>query len=110
MNNTIDEIISNFSSLEEVKRIKELEPLIDSNKDIKLKLDELLKIQKELIHARYYKLEEKEELEVKYNTKRNELIVLPFLEEYLELLDYINERLINFKSVVEKSINEDINL
>ena len=110
MSNTIDEIISNFSSLDEVKRIKELEPLIDNNEEVKQKLDELLSIQKELINSRYYKLSTREELENKYNQKKNEIIELPFLDEYLELLDFMNERLINFKSIVEKSINKDINL
>ena len=110
MSNTIDEIISNFSSLDEVKRIKELEPLIDNNEEVKQKLDELLSIQKELINSRYYKLSTREELENKYNQKKNEIIELPFLDEYLELLDFMDERLINFKSIVEKSINKDINL
>lgn len=109
MKNNLSYIKEYFNSLEEVKRIHELEPLIDNNKEIKEKLDELLDLQHRLVHSKYYKESNRDELEELYNQKKNELINLPFLEEYLELLDIVDEMLKNYSYKISQSIEKDIN-
>jgi len=51
---TKDEIIKYFNDLEEVKRIKELEPYIKNNEEINNKFNELKDIQKQMINSKEF--------------------------------------------------------
>ena len=107
--NNLDEIKEYFNSLEEVKRIKELEPLIDKNENVRKSLDEVLDLQHKLVYAKVHKDLNYESLFKKYNQKKEELISLPFLEEYLELLSIVEEILKNYSYEISLKINKDIN-
>ena len=107
---TKDEIIKYFSELPEVKRIKELEPYIDSNNLIKSKLNEMKDIQKHMINAKeYHQNNQYLAYEVEYNKIKDEIIDLPFVAEYLELLDIINNELTNITTDISKELDKLIN-
>ena len=107
---TKDEIIKYFSELPEVKRIKELEPYIDSNKLINSKLNEMKDIQKHMINAKeYHQNNQYLVYEVEYNKIKDEIIDLPFVAEYLELLDIINNELTNITTDISKELDKLIN-
>ncbi len=107
--NKINEIINELSNTPEAKRIKELEPLIDKNEDIKLLLDKLLSKEKELVDARYYQKDNEKELKKEYESLKEELLNMPFMEEYLELLDYFEILLNNMSKYINDEISKEIN-
>lgn len=106
----IDNIKKEFLDLPEVKRIKELEPYIDSNKEIKNTFEELKTVQRKMVIA-----EETNDMEGFkhynniYNNVRERLLDLPFVEEYLELVEMVDDYLKEFTSAVEGEINRIIN-
>lgn len=107
---TKDEIIKYFSELPEVKRIKELEPYIDSNKLINSKLNEMKDIQKHMINAKeYHQNNQYLVYEEEYIKIKNKIIDLPFVAEYLELLDIINNELANITTDISKELDKIIN-
>ncbi len=107
--NKIDEIIKELSNLPEAKRIKELEPLINNNEDIKLLLDNILNKEKELVDARYYHKDNEKKLKEEYDSMKEELLNMPFMEEYLELLDYFEILLNNMSKYINDEISKEIN-
>ena len=107
---TKEEIIIYFNNLEEVKRIKELEPYIDSSPVIKNKLDEMKDIQKHMINAKeYHQKNQYLVYEEEYNKIKEEIIDLPFVAEYLELLDIVNNELSNLTEEISYELDKLIN-
>ena len=108
--NSLDAIKAYFMDLPEVKRIKELEPYIDNNKEIKAKFKELKEIQKQMVNSKEYnQFNQLKALKVDYELKRKELLNLPFVEEYLELLDIVDNMLVTLADGIENNINKKIN-
>ena len=108
--NSKDKIINYFNELPEVKRLKELEPYIKTNEEINSKFDELKQIQKNMVASREFNQENQYmELQIKYNKLKKELFDLPFVEEYLELVDYVHKMLDNLASEINYLIDKDIN-
>ncbi len=109
--NKIEEIKKYFLELPEVKRVKELEHYIDNNKEINNKLLEIKKIKKKMVNAKEFNQPNMyKEYEIEYNKLHDELFDLPFVEEYLELLDIINNMLQEFTSSIEAKLNNIINI
>lgn len=108
--NSKDKLIEYFNNLEEVKRIKELEGYIDNNKDIKNKFNELKNLQKKLVNAKEYNQINQYNVYLNdYNNLKKELLDLPFVEEYLELLDCVNNMLNYLTKSIEIDIDKKIN-
>ena len=104
---TKDKIIDYFNSLPEVKRLKELEPYIKNNPEIINKFTELKNIQKKMVASKefnQYNAYKKE-----YEFKKEELYNLPFVEEYLELVDNVNQLLNNLSEEINYLIDKEIN-
>lgn len=108
--NSLEAIKAYFNSLPEVIRIKELEPYIDNNKEIKAKFLELKKIQKQMVNSKEFNQLNQLNIQRKaYEAKRRELLDLPFVEEYLELLDIVDNMLLTLASEIENKIDKRIN-
>ena len=96
--------------LPEVKRIKELEAFIDNNDDIKALFDKLKAVQKQMVCAREFNQPKQFQIyKSEYDTIYNELLDKPFVEEYLELLEIVDNKLSLFTFSVENEINKIIN-
>lgn len=107
---TKKEIIDYFNNLEEVKRIKELEPYIKNDQTINKKFKELKSIQKHMVAAKEFdQINQYNVYKKQYDDIKKELFDLPFVEEYLELVDYVNQILNNLISNVNNLIEKDIN-
>ena len=105
-----EKIIQYFNDLEEVKRLKELEPYIKSNNEINKKFDELKDIQKKMVVSKEFELTNQYIIYQKeYNKTKEELLDLPFVDEYLELVDYVNQMLDNLANEINYLIDKDIN-
>lgn len=107
---TKEDIIEYFNDLEETKRLKELEGYIENNKKINQTLEELKALQRKMIVTKQSnKFNEFKLLEREYENKKEEFLSLPFVEEYIELREIIDNELKSFKEIVEENINNIIN-
>lgn len=110
MNSRNTQIIEYFNGLEEVKRIKELENYIDNNDLINSCFKELKLKQKQLINAKEYNQPNQYKIYLdEYNEIKSKLFDLPFVEEYFELLEYVNSLLNQLTSEIEFKLNKFIN-
>lgn len=108
--NRIEELKNYFINLDEVKRLKELEPYIKNNKEINGKFNLLLEKQKQIVNAKEFKqINQLKIYEEEYKKIKEDLYNLPFVEEYLELVELINNKLEELKFYLEKKLDEAIN-
>ena len=108
--NNIDELKNYINNLEETKRYKELEKYIDNNEKIKLKIAELKEKQKQLVNAKEFnQLKQAKIYEDEYNKIKEELFNMPFVEEYVELVEIINEKLDLIANEIENKLDKIIN-
>lgn len=110
MSNRITEIKKEFLLLPEVIRIQELEKYIDNSGAINNKLNELKEKQKQMVNAKEYNQLNQYKIYLdEYNKLKTELLDLPFVEEYLELLEIVNEKLTGLTNEIEYKLNKVIN-
>ncbi len=108
--NSTDKLIESINDLPEVKRLKELDNYINNNKAINDKLNEMRAIQKKMVNAKEFdQMNQYIEYKKEYDGIIKELYDLPFVEEYMELLDYVNNILGNIKDRIESEIDNKIN-
>ena len=106
----IDKLKDYFNDLEETKRLKELENYINNNEKIKKAFEALLEKQKQLINAKEFKQEKQAKIyEDEYNKLKEELYDMPFVEEYIELVEILNSKLEIVTSELENKLDKVIN-
>lgn len=106
MNDLKQEILS----LPEVKRIQELENYIDHNKELNQKLDDLKMLQQKMVNAKeYHQAKQYAEYKKQYNFLYEKILDFPFVEEYLELLEEVNQTLLNITNFIQNKINHYLN-
>lgn len=107
----IERIKEEFLNLPEVKRLKELEGYIDSNPVIKNLFTELKAVQKKVIQYQESGEQNSYKLTLNdYNSLKNRLFDLPFVEEYLDLSENVDKKLENLCFEIEKELNNKINI
>ena len=90
-----------------VQRIRELENYIDHNEVLNDKLLRLKNKQKQMVNAKeYHQPLQYKTYKKEYDEIYQELLDLPFVEEYLELLDEANQILLNITNYIEEKINK----
>ncbi|MBQ3253760.1 MAG: YlbF family regulator [Acholeplasmatales bacterium] len=108
--NSFNKIKDYFLDLPEVKRIKELENYIDNNKDINESFNKIKDIQKQLVNSKEFnQMNQYSILLNEYEKEKDRLINLPFVEEYLELLEIVNNMLLNLTEEISNKLNKEIN-
>ena len=107
--NSTDKIIDYLNSLEEVKRFKELDNYITRNKAINDKIVELNVIKKKMVNSKEFnQINQYSVYKKEYDSIYNEIINMPFVEEYLELKEYVINLLNDIKTDIEDRIEEII--
>ena len=105
MSNRIDEIKNELLGMPEVIRFKELEGYINKNERINTLFSQVKEKQKQMINAKEFNQHNQYNIYNKeYNDLLNELYNLPFVEEYLELVDIINQKLGSLSFLIEKEL------
>lgn len=93
------EINKKFISLIEkepfIIRYKELNKLINNNKTIKEKYNKLIELQKKML-----KYKDKT-IETEYENLKMEILEIPFMEEYFDLVNEIEAFLQEVKNIIE---------
>ena len=106
----MDKLIEYFNSLPEVKRLKELEEYISKNKEIENKFNEIKELQKKMVNANEFnQFNQLKVYKNEYENKKKELSDIPFLDEYIELLEIINEKLTYLSNEIEYRLDKEIN-
>lgn len=103
--NSVDKIIDYLNNLEEIKRLHELEHYVDNNQKIKSKLNELNDIKKKMVNSKEFnQINQYKIYKAEYDNLYKELCDLPFVEEYIELVEYANNLLSEIKDTIESKI------
>ncbi len=90
----IDKLKDYFNNSEEVKRFKELEKYIENNENLKNKIDSYHLKQKQYVNAKEFNQENQAKIyEDELAKMKEEILDIPFVDEYLELVDIINQKL-----------------
>ena len=107
MNN---KLLGYFNNIPEVIRLKELKNYIESNEKIINKFDEIKNVQKQIVNAREFnQINQLKVYEDEYKRLNQELLDIPFVEEYLELMNYVDQMIKSFVKEVEYQIDKKIN-
>lgn len=106
----MDKLQSLLTSLNENKniiRFKELELAIKTNETLNNQYKELIIVQKKVVNNEHYNLKN-QDLKTEYINKLNELKMNPIIDEYLELIDLINEDILMITSIIEDEISNPL--
>ncbi len=91
-----------INELESVRRLKTLEKYIDSNIELKNKIENLLLLQKQMINCKQLELVNAyNDYKEQYSNLKESILLIPFVEEYLELLDENHLMLKNIFKIIE---------
>ena len=98
-----------FLNTELVKRIHSLEKYIDNNDNLNSKLKELKNLQKKMVNAKEFnQMNQYKAYKEEYDNLYNEVLEFPFVEEYLELLEEANNKLLDICYIIENKINKEL--
>lgn len=106
--NNLKELIVALNNDESIKRYKELEYIIDHDKNLKKEYELLKELQKKLVRAentKNAKLSDiRSEYDVQYEIVKNHVL----LEEYIDLLESINNDVQMIQNIISDEINMDV--
>lgn len=106
---SIEEMKQFLLELPEVKRIHELEHYIDTNEDIQITFEEMKSKQKQFVTAKEFKQVKQAQIyKEEYENIKLKLFDLPFVEEYFELLEYLNVMFKNIALEIQDKLNKII--
>ncbi|TNF09298.1 MAG: hypothetical protein EP317_01070 [Bacillota bacterium] len=95
---------------EQIKRYKTIEKLINDNKEIKGKMNQLKSIQKQLVNAKHIQKEEAvKQFQVRYDELLSEIENYPLMSEYMALQGDINDMIQAIQDIIEDGIEKDMN-
>ena len=92
---------------DQIIRYKQLEKIIDQNDNLKKDYDNLLNLQKLMVQKEAKKSPDYPESKINYETQKNKIMSNYILEEYLDLIELINNDLQMIKNIIETEINID---
>jgi len=93
---------------EDIQRYKRIEKVINNNKQLKAKVNQLKAVQKQLINAKQIeKTQAIIEFEKRYNELLNEIESYPLMSDYMALQGDINEMLQQVQMIIEEGIEKD---
>lgn len=105
----MNELKKAFLETPEIKRLKELEFVLDSNPQLNEKILALKDKQKQMVNAKeYHQLKQYNVYSSEYDQIYQEILDFPFVEEYLDLLEIVNNELLNITNIIEKKINKKL--
>lgn len=104
----LSELITLLKSDEEIIRFQELEKIIDQNKSIRDDFTLLLDLQKDMVQKEFKNASTLPLAKEKYEKQRTKIMSYPLMEEYLDLLETINNDLQLIKSIIEQEISSKL--
>jgi cell fate (sporulation/competence/biofilm development) regulator YmcA (YheA/YmcA/DUF963 family) len=105
----VNKLKEEFLNTELVKRIHSLEKVIDSNIELNNKLDTLKELQKKMVNSKEFnQINQYKVYKNEYDKLYEEVLEFPFVEEYLDLLEEANNKLLDICYIIENKINNEL--
>lgn len=105
--NKLDNLLEELRQSEVIKRFKELEKYIDQEKNMQEDYQQLLKLQKQMVQDETAKSKNLVISRKAYEIQREKLSSNLIIEEYLDLLDEINQDLQTIQEILNVEIKKD---
>ena len=103
------ELIDLIKDNETIQRYKKIEVVINKDKKLKAKINQLKTVQKQLINAKEInKVKAIEKFQSEYDVLLEEIETYPLMTEYLDLQEEINQMLKDVLKIIEDKINKEI--
>lgn len=107
----LNNLIEAINELDEVKKYKRLEKIIDQSDDNNVKLKKIFSLQKQIINSKHYDLHNNySNLLNEYNFLKKELEEDVLVSLFLDSLDEVNDILEIITSTITNIINEKIEI
>jgi cell fate (sporulation/competence/biofilm development) regulator YmcA (YheA/YmcA/DUF963 family) len=106
--NSLEKLIDAIKNNNDVKRFKELEAIIDQDQDLNKEYKDLLNLQKLMVNDEAKQSSRLPQSKANYEAKLQELMSHILMEEYLDLLEVVNNDLQMIQSIITNEINMDI--
>ncbi|CCV64294.1 Biofilm formation family protein, YmcA [Alteracholeplasma palmae J233] len=106
-----DNFITMLKDDPKLKEYHRLEAIINQNKQLKSKLNQLKSIQKQMINAEKIEKENAlKKIKNEYDNLLEEILEYPLMTTYLDLQNYFNEILKQTTEIIENSINSSLKI
>lgn len=105
--NKLDNLTKELNNSEVVKRFKELEKIIDQDKKLQDGYQLLLKLQKQMVQDQTLHSKNAIISKKAYEEQRDLLTGNLIIEEYLDLLEEINEDIQTIQEIINNEIKRD---
>lgn len=105
----IDELIDLISKQSEITRFNEIVKAMEQNELINDKITQLRKYQQKMVIYEAKGNQVPEEAQKHYDELYNELLEIPLYNEYMLLLEEINNLYQDIINIIEQELNKDIN-
>ncbi len=105
----LTDLIKSIGELPLIKRLHELEIVIDKNVELKDTFKELKEMQKRYVNSKHYGLINEALLDKKkIEELKNNIEDTPLLNEYMDLLEEAYSMLLSIKKIIEGELNNHI--
>jgi cell fate (sporulation/competence/biofilm development) regulator YmcA (YheA/YmcA/DUF963 family) len=103
-----EKLIQMIETDEEIQRYKRIESLINDNKEISHKFNELKRVQKQLVNAKHIgKQEAILTFQAQYDAIYEAIEAYPLMSDYLALQSDINEMIQTIVSIIEEGLEKE---
>ena len=111
MNNSLNNLIDEITSTEEVRKFKKLEKLILEKEEIKIKLDRLREVEKQAVNAKEFGLDNAYNMYMsEYNeivdSFKNDVLFQMYLDAKREVEDILELVTKTIENEISKKVNE----
>ncbi len=107
--NSLDKLFTYFDNDQNIKRLHALEKAFDSDTEISKLINLKQEYSKQMINAKYLRLTNTyNDYREKYDQVNKKLMDYPFLDEYMDLLNYYNNLLKDIINYIETNVNKKI--
>jgi cell fate (sporulation/competence/biofilm development) regulator YmcA (YheA/YmcA/DUF963 family) len=105
-----EKLIEMIKNNETIKRYQAIEKVLNSNKELKQKINKLKSIQKQLVNAKQInKTESIKHFDKLYNELLEEIEAYPLMSDYLALQGDINDMIQHITQIIEDGVNKELN-
>ena len=104
---SFDKMIEKLKGSEEIRRINQLEKVIDSNLELKNLILRKNEVSKLILNSKRVGLQNAYlEYKKEYDSINEKILAYPFVEEYLDLLNEMNDEIKLINQYLENKINK----
>jgi cell fate (sporulation/competence/biofilm development) regulator YmcA (YheA/YmcA/DUF963 family) len=108
MNRPGDALIHALKNDARVKRFNELEAIIETHPEYYKKYEAIKLAQQKYVRAQAYKSKDEALLKARYEEEKKALVENPFIEEYLDLMEELNDDLQWMIQEIETQLNLEL--